>query len=113
MTPQTPACPKNIDEINKLIKQHQLGPENGSYHRKLLMEGLENIRSRIEYNQKLAEAGNISLDVNNMGGWVHNLIRDTVGGKINCSNMTIEWIINGKKIEFNPYDGSVKYASES
>jgi hypothetical protein len=103
--------PKSLDEIKMLISKHQIGPESGSKARELLIEGLDNIKSRIEYNEKLKEAGNISLNVDQMGGWVHNLIRDTMGGKINSAKQTIIWEIKGKTVEYNPYDGNLEYAN--
>ena len=105
------ANPQNMDEINKLIKEHQLGIDSGSKARSLLIEGFDNIKSRVEYNQKLKEAGNISLDVESMGGWIHNLVRDTLGGKIDSARQIITWEIQGKVIEYNPYDGKLEYAS--
>jgi hypothetical protein len=114
MTAPTIAAPKNIDEIRELIKKHMLGPEEKSYNRQLLMEGIENIRNRMDYNTKLKEAGNISLNVNQMGGWIHSFIRDTTGGRFNCNSFVIEWTVNGDKIvEFNPYTGAIAYANRS
>lgn len=104
-----PVNPQSIDEIRMLIKKHQLDdPESKA--RNLLIEGLNTIKGRIEYNNKLKEAGNMFLDVDQMGGWVYNLIRDTVGGKINSHTQTIMWEIKGKTIEYNPYNGNLKYA---
>lgn len=114
---KVPANPKSLDEIRTLIKQHKLGPDASiteSYNRKLLVEGFVNIKNRVEYNKKLEEAGNVSLDINSVaGGWITNLVRDTIGGKINCVDLTVEWVINGKKIIFDPISGSVNYASQS
>lgn len=107
---ETKADPQSLDEIRKLIKEHGLGPESESKARSLLIEGLDNIKGRVEYNNKLKEAGNISLDVDQMGGWVHNLVRDTLGGKIDSARQIITWEIKGKKIEYNPYSGQLEYA---
>lgn len=103
------ANPQSIGEIRKLIEKHQLNNPQ-SQTRSLLIKGLDVIKGRIEYNNKLKEAGNISLDVNQMGGWISNLVRDTLGGKINSTKQTIMWEIDGKIIEYNPYDGSLGYA---
>lgn len=104
------ANPQSIEDIKMLINKHQLGVDSKSEARNLLIEGLNNIKFRIEYNEKLKEAGNISLDVEKMGGWVHNLVRDTLGGTINSTKQTISWKINNRTIEYNPYNGNVEYA---
>ena len=101
--------PQSMDEIKKLIKEHKLD-QSESRAKSLLIEGLDNIRGRIEYNKKLKDAGNVSLDVESMGGWVHNLVRDTLGGKIDSERQMVTWEIGGKKIEYNPYDGKLEYA---
>lgn len=100
--------PQSMDEIKKLIRE-QLRP--GSKNHDLLIEGIENIKSRIEYNNRLKEAGEIYLDVNEMGGWVHNLVRDTLGGQIDSSKLLIKWEIGDKIVEYNPNTGKVEYAS--
>jgi hypothetical protein len=105
-----PEDPKNIDEVRQLIKKHQLGPKYKSYNQQLMLEGLENVKSRLEYNKALTEHGSAGLDVEHMGGWIHNLIRDTLGGKLNCEKQVIVWELDGKTIEFNPHNGKVDYA---
>lgn len=99
--------PKCVSDIRSLIKEHQLLPKSGSYNRKLLDEGLQTIKGRVEYNKKLKESGNINLDVSDMGGWIHNLVRDTLGGKINCEDLSIEWDINNKTIKWNPISDEI------
>jgi len=110
MEPIKEANPKNMDEIKQLIKEHQLNPGSESKARSLLIEGFDTIKSRLEYNKKLKAAGNISLNVEHMGGWIHNLVRDTLGGKINSARQIITWEINNKTIEYNPYSGTLEYA---
>lgn len=102
--------PRSVDEIKTLIQQHGLGPDSKSYSRALLIEGFEHLKNRIDYNQKLQEAGNISVDVSHTSGWIHNLIRDTLGGQIDNVAQKIFWIINNKRIEFDPYSGEIGYA---
>lgn len=104
-------CPNNIEEVKILVKKHGFEPGSESQNRKLLEEGLDTIRKRIEYNRQLSEAGNINLDVTSMGGWVHNLVRDTLGGRINSEKQTIFWDIKNQVVEFNPFTGKVEYAS--
>jgi hypothetical protein len=109
-----PTAPKNMDEIKALIKLNLLAPGEQSYNRKLLMEGLDNILKRIDYNTKLKEANNISLDIGQIGGgWIQHFIRDTLGGQFNCNTKLIEWKINDQTIEFNPFTGSIAYANRS
>jgi hypothetical protein len=106
-----PVEPKSVDEIKKLIKEHHLDIDSGSKSRELLIEGLDNIKGRIEYNKKLKEAGGVCLNVEHMGGWVHNLIRDTLGGKINSSKQTVMWEIDDRIVEWDPRNGNLEYAS--
>ena len=103
----------SIDDIKQLIKKHNMDAESKAYNRELLIEGFKNIQSRIEYNKKLKEAKIIDLDVNKMGGWIYNLIRDTIGGKINCDKLVVEWNINGEIIEFEPFSGEVRKCKQT
>lgn len=105
-----PANPQSVEEIKMLIKKHGLNPGSESYSRKLLVEGLEHIQHRIEYNKQLKEAGGISVDVEYSSGWVHNLVRDTLGGQIECATQRIYWVLNGQRIEFDPDSGEVEHA---
>jgi len=111
-TPVIPATPnpKSMGEIKELIHKHQIGVDSKSRARELLIEGFDNIKSRVEYNNKLREADNITIDIEKTGGWIHNLVRDTVGGTINSTRQIIMWEINGETIEFDPYSGSVENA---
>jgi len=101
--------PINMDEIKALIKEHELNSNSKAHD--LLIEGFETIKSRMEYNNKLKEAGEMYLDVNEMGGWVYNLVRDTLGGQIDTSKLVIKWEINNKIVEYDPYSGKIEYAS--
>ena len=101
--------PKSIEEIKQLIRKENLGPDQESYNKKLIVEGFDTIKHRTEYNNQLKEANNISIDVQNVSGWIHNLVRDLLGGSVNSQKQVIEWHINNKTIEFNPYSGTVSY----
>jgi len=71
-----------------LIDGHQL--------RESLLEGMEIVRKRFEFNKK-TESG---LDVNQMRFWVDKLISERLGGK--RVGMQVVWILDGKKYQFDP-----------
>jgi hypothetical protein len=102
--------PRSISEIKTLISTLNLEPGNESYNRKLLEDGFENIKNRIKFNEALKEANNISIDVEHVGGWINNFVRDTLGGSIDVKNQIIYWDIQGTKIVFDPFGGNIDYA---
>jgi len=101
--------PKSMDEIKSLIEKHQRKPGSEAKSYSLLIEGFDIIKSKLEYNEKLRDAGNISVEVQ-AGGWINNMVRDMIGGSIVASKLVIEWKIDGKIIEYNPYDGVLRHA---
>ena len=109
-TPIEPPQPKSIDEIKKIIKNIGLNPGSESYNRKMLIEGLEYVKNKVEYNNRLKEAENHYIKTEDLGGgWIAHFVRDTMGGEINPEDQTIVWHIDGKDIKFNPSDGTVEY----
>lgn len=87
---------KSVDDIRKLIDLHGLSPTHNTKARDLLLEGFELIRHRIEYNNLI----NSDLNVDDMGGWIHQFVRDKLGGKIAGDKVT--WTINSQTVIMNP-----------
>jgi hypothetical protein len=106
-----PPQPRNISEVKQIIKDAYLTPGSESQNRKMLIEGLEHIKNRVEYNTKLKEAGDYHIKTEDLGGgWISHFVRDTMGGQIDAITQTIVWTIDNKKIIFNPSSGTVEYA---
>ena len=106
--------PKNISEIKQIIKNAYLDPGSKSQNRKMLIEGLEHIKNRVEYNKKLKEADSYYIDAKDLGGgWISHFVRDTMGGQIDAKSQTIVWTIDTQKIIFNPATGTVEYAKHA
>lgn len=96
--------PKNIEEIKLLINKNGLEPGSESYNRKLMDDGIQNIKSRKLFNEQLENG----LDVQDMEcGWFSNFIRDNLGGTFDSENMVVYWEINDRKIIFDPNSGKV------
>lgn len=98
----------NIEQIKNLIKEANLDID--SYNKKVLMDGLAHIKSRVEYNKQLKEFDNCYIEPKDLnGGWISNYVRDTLKGSINPETLCIYWDTSKGKVIFNPEAGSVEY----
>lgn len=95
-----PPVIKSIADIKELIKKHYLMPDSDSEARRLMVEGFEFIKQRISYNTLLKTESGYGLDVDNMKGWIHIMVKDKLGGIIKGDK--IIWEIDNKKIVMNP-----------
>ena len=92
---------KSVGDAKKLIKKLHLDPGSESHNRQLLDDGLQLIKHRMEYNEQLG----LGLDINSMGGWITQFIRDQLGAIIR--DMKIVWILDDKTIIWDPSTGEV------
>lgn len=85
-----------LSEVKQKIKEHNMQPGSDSVNRKRLEEGIEITKNRIKFNDAIKSG----LNVNDMKGWVDNLIMDKLGGK--RIGLKVHWDNNGKIITWDP-----------
>lgn len=96
----------SVADIERLIKEHHLFPDSESESRRLLVDGFNCIKARLEYARQLNERFGFGLNVDHMNSWIHDLVKNKLGGRIRDDK--IEWDISGKKVVMDPISCSIE-----
>lgn len=100
-----PPIVHSVKDVEKLLKTHHLHPDSKSQNRKLLVEGIEIVKNRMKFN-KLVDS---RLNVDDMGGWFSNFVKNKLGGT--TRGALVIWELDNKTIILDPISGQISCES--
>ena len=85
--------------------QYIVDPGTRSRNHELLIDGMNIVRHRMQYNEMLDNG----FDINEMHFWVDDLIRDRLGGFRKDDKVC--WQVDDQLAQFDPFTGELTWTS--